>query len=234
MTVDPDLVERPPNPGAVHVFPSYTAREAAVDRVVHLVGVPAGVAAAAWLLWAVSAHGTGRQVLAAALYGLGLVGMLGASAAYNLARPGPTKALLRRLDYAMIFVMIAGSYTPFALGALPPRLGWPLFGAAWGVAALGVGLKLRFGNRHDRAFVALYLLHGWMILPVLPSVVAAVAPGALVLLVAGGVVYTAGVVVYTQDHRRFHNAAWHVLVLLAAGLHLGAISLVLGIRGWAP
>ena len=212
-------------------FPSYTAREVAADRVVHLVGVPGGLAAAVWLVWAVAAHGTGKQVLAAALYGAGLVGMLAASAAYNMTRPGPAKALLRRLDYAMIFVMIAGSYTPFALGALPPGQGWPLFGAAWAVAALGVGLKLRFGNRHEMWFVALYLAHGWMILPVLPSVVGALAPASFALLGAGALVYTAGVVVYTRDHVPFHNAAWHVMVLLAAGLHLGAISRVLGIWG---
>lgn len=222
------------DPHAASAFPSYTSKEAAADRVVHLVGVPAGVCAAVWLVAGAAAQGSAVRVLAAVLYGLGLVGMLGASAAYNLTPPGRTKSLLRRLDYAMIFVMIAGSYTPFALVALPPGQGWWLFGAAWAVAALGVGLKLRFGARHDGAFVALYLAHGWMILPFLPGVVAGLRAEALALLVAGAVVYTAGVFVYTRDHVRFHNAAWHVMVLLAAGLHLGAISLVLGIReGWS-
>ena len=219
------------DPHAPSAFPSYTPPEAAADRIVHLVGVPAGIVAAIWLVAAAALQGAPLRMLAAALYGLGLVGMLGASAAYNLTPPGPAKSLLRRLDYAMIFVMIAGSYTPFALGALPPGPGWTLFGLAWTVAALGVGLKLRFGARHDAAFVALYLAHGWMILPFLPSVIAAMPTEALALLVAGALVYTAGVVVYTRDHLRFHNAVWHVMVLLAAALHLGAISLVLGIRG---
>ena len=227
--MEPDLAD----PHTASAFPSYTPTEAAADRVVHLVGVPAGVCAAVWLVTGAAVQGSGLRVLAAALYGLGLVGMLGASAAYNLTPPGRTKSLLRRLDYAMIFVMIAGSYTPFALGALPPGQGWLLFGASWVVAVLGVGLKMRFGARYDRAFIALYLAHGWMILPFLPSVVAALSYEATGLLAAGALMYTAGVFVYTRDHVRFHNAVWHVMVLLAAGLHLGAISLVLGIReGW--
>ena len=212
-----------------HGFPLYTRSEAAADRAVHIVGVPAGLCAAGWLVWTVSVYGTGRQVLAAALYGTGLAGMLAASAAYNLTGPGRAKMLLQRLDYAMIFVMIAGSYTPFALGALPPGQGWPLFAAAWAVALLGVGLKLWFGTQHEAWFVVLYLAHGWMVLPVLPSVAGTVAPVALLLLAAGGVVYSAGVVVYARDHVPFHNAVWHVMVLLAAGMHLGAISNVLGV-----
>ena len=222
-----------PDPHAPSAFPSYTQTEEAADRVVHLVGVPAGLCAAIWLVAAATAQGSALRVLAATLYGLGLVGMLAASAAYNLTPPGRTKSLLRRLDYAMIFVMIAGSYTPFALAALPPGPGWTLFSLSWTVATLGVALKMRFGARHDTAFVVLYLVHGWMILPFMPAVIAAMPTEALALLVAGALVYTAGVVVYTRDHVRFHNAVWHVMVLLAAALHLGAISLVLGIRqGW--
>lgn len=203
------------------------------DRVVHLVGVPAGLACVAWMLGLLMAGGTPRQLLAAALYGSGLVGMLTASAAYNLTRPGRAKALLRRLDHAMIFVMIAGSYTPFALCALDPDQGVPLAVAAWGVAFLGAGLKLWLGNRYDLGFIVLYLAHGWMILPVLRSVIAALTPEALFLLVAGGAVYSAGVFVHTRDRWPFNNAVWHAMVLVAAGLHLGAISQVLGIRGGA-
>lgn len=215
-------------------FPVYTRAAMVADRVVHCVGVPAGVACAVWLVWAVAGHGVGRQVMAAVLYGAGLVGMLGASAGYNTLRPGRAKAAWRRLDHAMIFVMIAGSYTPFALCALPPEQGWPLFAAAWGVAAVGVALKLRFGTRYNGAFIALYLLHGWMILPVLPSVVAVLPSAALWLLLAGGAAYSAGVAVHVRESWQFSNPAWHVLVLLAAGLHLGAISQVLGIGGGAP
>ena len=214
-------------------FPAYTRREVMADGVVHLVGVPAALGCVAWMLSALLTDGTARQLVAASLYGAGLVGTLAASAAYNLTRPGRAKAALRRLDHAMIFVMIAGSYTPFALCALGPDEGMPLAVAAWSVALLGAGLKLWLGNRYDLAFIVLYLAHGWMILPVLRSVIAALAPGALALLVAGGVVYSAGVLVHTRQRWPFHNAIWHVMVLVAAGLHLGAISQVLGIRGAA-
>ena len=99
----------------------------------------------------------------------------------------------------------------------------------------GSALKLWFGTRHNGAFIALYLLHGWMIVPVLASVVAVLPPVALWLLIAGGAVYSAGVAVHVREEWQYSNAAWHVMVLLAAGLHLGAISQVLGIEGvWAP
>jgi hemolysin III len=155
--------------------------------------------------------------------------MLAASAAYNLVAPGHAKALLRRLDHAMIFVMIAGSYTPFALCALPPSLGYPLLVAAWTVAAVGVGLRMAVGNRYRAGFVALYLVHGWMVVAVLRSVAASVQPGALALLVAGGVVYSVGALIMTRERWPFHNAIWHAMVLLAAGLHLGAVAEVLGV-----
>ena len=92
--MDPVAARRPVAPR----FPSYTDREFAADRAVHLLGVPGGLCAAVWLVWMVSGHGTGKQVLAAALYGAGLVGMLAASAAYNLARPGRAKVRLQRRD----------------------------------------------------------------------------------------------------------------------------------------
>ena len=178
-----------------------------------------------------AAAGSPRQIVAGSLYGLGLLGMLSLSAGYNLAVPGRAKAILRRLDHAMIFVMIAGSYTPFALCVLAPRMGIPLLIAAWIVAFIGAALKLLLGNRFDAAFIALYLAHGWMLVAVLRPIAAAVRLDVLILLVAGGLVYSLGAVIHTRTRWPFHNPAWHALVLLAASLHLRAIVQVLGIGG---
>jgi hemolysin III len=150
--------------------------------------------------------------------------MVGTSMAYNRAPPGRVKAVLRRLDHAMIFVMIAGCYTPFALNGLQPAWGVPLCVLIWGLAALGCSLKLAASPYAARTDVALYLGLGW--LP-LPWFIAAL-PGVLVTpLLAGGVAYSLGSVVHARSRMRFHNALWHFLVLIGAALHFTAIAMLL-------
>jgi hemolysin III len=200
------------------VFPTYTAGEVALDRVLHVCGVALALAAAAWLL----GHVATAAVLA---YCVGALGGLGASAAYNLTRPGRAKAILRRVDHAMIFVMIAGCYTPFTLAALPPASAPVLVGGIWVLAAVGCGLKLAAVPCGTRADLALYLGLGW--LPV-PWLVAATPTLPLVLLVGGGVAYSLGAVVHARSGWRFHNALWHALVLVGAALHFVAIAHLVG------
>ena len=210
-------------------FPAYSRRELVVDRVIHMIGVPLAVLVAVLLLGAVAREGTGAQLVAAAVYCFGLVSVLSASAAYNMTPPSRAKARLRRIDHAMIFVMIAGSYTPFALCALPRETGTPLLVGAWVVALVGAGLRALAGNRYRLLFVGLYIAHGFMVVLVLQAVVAALSPEALGLLAGGGAVYVLGAFVHTRERWPFHNALWHVMVLVAAGLQLGAISQVLGV-----
>ena len=135
-------------------FPAYTATERTADLVVHLIGLPAAITSVAWLVATVWPASSPEQAAAALVYGAGLIGMVAASAAYHLAPPGPAKARLRRLDHAMIFVMIAGTYTPFLLNALAPGLGVPLCVLVWALAAT------HFVSRAGgvvRSFLVLYL-----------------------------------------------------------------------------
>ncbi len=208
-------------------FPSYTGAEVAADRVVHILGLSTATASIAWLAASLGTAATPRQVVAFLIYGAGLIGMLAASAAYNLAPPGRAKSVLRRLDHAMIFVMIAGSYTPFTLTALGPRLGMALFVAVWAVAAIGIALKLAWFHRVERASLALYLAMGWMLLVVIRPLMIALPGAVLILLLAGGIVYSLGSLVHVRDRVPFHNAIWHAMVLVAAGLHLAAITRLL-------
>jgi hemolysin III len=177
-----------------------------------------------WLIASIGPLATTKQTATLLIYSFGLVGMLVASAAYNLSRPGRAKALLRRIDHAMIFVMIAGSYTPFALNALGPSLGIPLCVAVWSVAAVGIGLQLASFSRFRRVSLALYLGMGWLLLLVIRSLIAALPGEVLLLLLAGGVVYSLGSLVHTLSRLPFHNALWHAMVLIAAGLHLTAVA----------
>lgn len=203
------------------VFPSYTAGEAALDRILHVAGLLIALAAVAWLI----AHVAAGAAATAAVYGLAVLAGLGASAAYNLTRPSRAKLLLRRLDHAMIFVMIAGSYTPVALAGLPPTVGPALCGGIWVLAALGCWIKLAAVRCGAYTDLALYLGLGW--LPLTGFVGA--LPGPLVaLVVGGGLAYSLGAVLHTRSRMRFHNALWHALVLVGAALHFVAITRLLG------
>lgn len=205
-------------------FPSYTSAERAVDRLVHLIGISAAVAGVTWLVSRLGSGATVAQVAATAVYGFGLIGMLAASAAYNLVWPGRLKARLRRLDHAMIFVMIAGSYTPFAIEALTPQVGWPLCILVWTLATAGVSLKLVCRNRHDVLSLCLYLGMGWLVLGVLRPLWTGLPSGAFLLLISGGIVYSFGSLLHAHARVPFHNAIWHGMVVIAAGLHLAAVA----------
>jgi hemolysin III len=201
--------------------------EKVVDAVVHLVGLLGAGAALGRLSASLGPDATTDQRLALAVYGLGLIGMLAMSALYNLSPPGPRKAMLRRCDRAMIFVMIAGSYTPFVLTAFAPNTGRTLCAAVWAMAALGVSLCLARQHLSDRLSIVLYLGMGWLVLAILPQLMATASATVLILVLAGGVVYSLGVIVHTRVRIAFHNAAWHGMVVTAAALHLAAIALVL-------
>ena len=200
-----------------------TRAETNADRATHLLGVPLGVLAAIWLVGATWPTRNTLLIATIAVYAVGLVAMLSASAAYNLMRPGRAKELLRRLDHSTIYIMIAGTYTPLALNALDPPLSVVLCALVWSLAAAGIALKLAFPRRFERVSLALYLAMGWLVLGVIRPLIEHLPAEALALLVAGGVVYTVGALIYTRERWPFHRPIWHVLVLLAAGLHLTAL-----------
>ena len=214
----------PPMTPAPPEFPDHTAAERVVDALVHALGLAGASVAVSLLLAHSEPAATGGQLAALVVYGLGLLGMLFASALYNLTRAGGSKAMLQQLDHAMIFVMIAGSYTPFAVNALRPGLGVPLCVAVWLLAATGVGLRLMWERIFARISLGLYLGMGWLVLAVLPPLAAAVPGSVFVLLLLGGVVYSLGSLVHAQARVPFYNAAWHAMVVVAAALHLAAVA----------
>lgn len=205
-------------------FPYYTAAELRLDRMLHAFALLLVVGGLAWLFTAALPAGGVRQLIGLAIYGIGLTGMFVTSAAYNSCHPSRAKELLRRADHAMIFVMIAGTCTPFALSAFPANVGLLLCSLAWISALMGVVLKLAFPRRFERLLLALYLVMGWVMFGMgvayadnLPNMV-------LLLLFGGGVAYSCGTLVHAQAHLPFHNVAWHGLVLLGAGLHWAAVA----------
>lgn len=195
----------------------YNTAERWADAIIHVLGLGFALGAAVWL----SIHSNGALSLTA--YALGLMGMLGASAAYNLWE-GPGKELLRRIDHAMIFIMIAGTYTPFVVLRLPAGTATWLGAIVWCGAMAGIVLKLLFPRRFERASIALYIALGWAVVTVFDPLSETVARSTLDLLVAGGILYTVGVPICMAHRLPFHNAVWHAFVLAAAVCHFVAIS----------
>lgn len=215
MTIAPARSSSPPVP----VDPA--ARRA--DIAMHLAGLAFCLPAAAMLLFQVGMSGRGLAVSVAAVYALGMLAMFGFSAAYHLASDGRWKDAMRACDHAAIFIMIAGSYTPFAVLAIGGFLGWGLLALVWFLAFLGVCLKLFLPRRWDRASVYFYIALGWIGMPVIGASIEALSLSTLALLGIGGLLYTGGVAFHLWESLRFQNALWHGFVLAAAGCHYVAV-----------
>ncbi len=202
----------------------YSRSEKVADGVVHILGLAFALGAAVALA-ARMAQGTPLgAAIGLGLYGLGILAMLGCSALYNFASPGARKRLFRRLDHAAIFVMIAGTYSPFSLMALHGALGIGLLAAMWSVALGGAAIKMFFPGRFERLSVAVYLLLGWSGLMAIRSLLEAVPAHSLLLLAIGGAIYSTGVVFHLSKRLPFHNAIWHAFVLTAVVCHFFSIA----------
>jgi hemolysin III len=212
---------------AALTFPDYTDAERAADRTIHLIGVPLGTIAGITLLTRTLMHGGTVLGLTIALYVAGLIGMLAASAAYQLAPSSLKKEKLRRLDRAMIFVMIAGTYTPISANILLNRGGIYLCLGQWILAAIGIFVTLKYPRQLERPLFALYLAMGWMLIILFHYAATLLLPATLTLIIAGGIAYTIGAIIQSIPRLKFHNPIWHALILVAASCQYEAIWLQL-------
>ena len=216
-----DLISRL-DPAAVEARPQ-TAREEQANALSHGLGFVA--AAAAWpVLSDVAAlHGGPRATLGIAVFAITMMLVYAASMVYHALPPGRAKQWAHRCDHAAIFLFIAGSYTPFALGPLHDTVGLPLLAGVWTLAAVGIGCKALGRLRHPLLSTGLYVAMGWAVLLVLDPLAARVGPDALLLLLAGGAAYSVGVLFFLFDHRlRYGHLIWHVFVLAGSGCHVAA------------
>jgi hemolysin III len=204
------------------LFPHYTKWEQVADACVHAASILFSMAAVALLVLTTAKTLPAADIAGLTVYCLGLIGMFAASAAYNLVSRQNLKEVLRRLDHAAIFIMIAGSYTPFAL-LVGGTAGHSMLAAVWAIAAIGITIKLRFPRRFDRLSVLLYLAQGWIVLAALDPIIATLPSAALTLLLAGGIVYTLGVPFHLMEWMPFHNVIWHAFVLGGAACQFAAI-----------
>ncbi len=213
------------------MYPRYSRAERIADGVVHVLGLIFGLAACVSLAIAAWPSNDLLLHLALVLYGLGLLAMLGCSALYNLSGHGRWKVVFRRLDHAAIFVMIAGTYTPFMVVMLGDAWGFGLLAFVWTVALAGVTLKLFWPHRLDRLSVAAYLLLGWSIVVAAGPLLGAISVPGLVLLIVGGALYSLGVVFHLWERLPYQNAIWHGFVLAAAACHFSAVLSEVAVAG---
>jgi hemolysin III len=174
----------------------------------------------------IGAIGTGDawRITAAAIYTATLLLLYTSSTLYHALRPPRAKAVFQRIDHAAIYLLIAGTYTPFTLITLRGAWGWTLFAIVWGLAIIGVALKGTFGARLSGLSTAVYLAMGWLIVIALRPLVMHVATRGILWLVAGGLLYTGGVVFYVRDEKhRYSHALWHLCVLAGSVAHFCAI-----------
>jgi hemolysin III len=192
------------------------------DGVVHAVGVVFGLAGAVALIILTFEAGRGVQIAATLVYIAALLAALWLSAAYNMWPVSPVKWLLRRFDHAAIYLLIAGTYTPFLLH-MKGTTSLGLLIGVWTIAIVGIAAKLFLPGRFDRLSVGLYLLLGWSGVIAYDTIFAALSGTTLALLAAGGALYTVGVIFHAWHSLRFQNAIWHAFVLAAALCHYFAV-----------
>lgn len=207
------MVERPP-----------TAREEFANVLSHGLGLllVLGAAIPTLVVSALRRHDP-WQLAGGLVFGFSLAALYTTSTLYHLVPDGRAKRVCRLLDHAAIYVLIAGSYTPFALGVLRGMLGSAVLVVVWTLAALGVALKLRVGFRFPMLSTALYLLMGWMVLVILVPLVSRIGLGGFGWLLAGGLFYSLGVIFYLWEQLKYSHFWWHLFVLTGSACHCVAV-----------
>lgn len=207
------------------VLPGMSRRaEHTADALVHGIGIAAAFAGAAALIVIAAVKRNGLELATVTAYSFGLLAMLISSTVYNMAERSRYRELLRRFDHAAIFVMIAGTYTPFTALGLSGSWAVAMTAFVWVVAALGVILKLSVSSeRFAKLSMALYLIFGWIGMVIMWPLLGAVGIPILALLATGGVIYSLGTIIHAIDRLPFQRAIWHGFVVTAAAVHYAAI-----------
>lgn len=206
-----------------------TARDPSIgeeiaNSVTHGVGLLGSLAALPILVLVAAARHDMGQVVGGAIFGATLVLLYGASTIYHALPRSRAKQVFRVLDHAAIYLLIAGTYTPFTLGALRGPWGWTLLGTIWTLALAGIVLKATpVAFRFPRLSTVIYLLMGWLVVVAMKPLLTHVGAAGVAWLAAGGLLYTAGIVFYLSDHRRYRHMIWHLFVAGGSICHFIAV-----------
>lgn len=203
----------------------YTPGEEIANSVTHGVGLLLSIVGLVVLVGVASAHGDVRDVVAGSVFGATLILVYTTSTLYHGIQIPRVRPILRKLDHIAIFLLIAGTYTPFTLSAIGGSTGWTLFAVIWSLAVLGIIFELTFLRRYTWLAVGLYLLMGWFGIVAIKPLAASLGQGGVLLLLLGGAAYTLGVLFYLWRRLPYSHAIWHGFVLAGSILHYLAILL---------
>ena len=189
----------------------------------HLVGAVLAFAGAIWLLVMASLHGDVWKVVSMAISGVTLVTLYSASTVYHSVR-GRAKQIMQKVDHFSIYLLIAGSYTPFCLVTLRGAWGWTLFGIVWGLAIIGILQEIKPRSEARIMSIVIYAVMGWIVLVAVKPLLAALGTAGFTFLAAGGALYTIGIIFFAYDTRFRHwHGIWHLFVIAGSLLHFVAI-----------
>jgi len=205
------------------VTPEAVHREEIANAVTHGIGALASAAAGAVLVTLATLHGTRLQQVSAIIFCSSLLLLYTSSTLYHAIPSAAAKRRLKVFDHCAIYLLIAGTYTPFALIGLHGPVGWWLFGVAWSLAAVGVTFKLFFTGRFKLFSTLVYIGMGWMAVFAIRPMMVNIPLASLIWLLVGGVAYTAGTVFYHNEKLRYSHAVWHLFVLAGSACHFVAV-----------
>lgn len=207
----------------------YSFGEELTHALTHGLGTLLAIAALTLMVAESAQYGSAWHIVASSVFGVSLVLMYTASTLFHSIQTAGPKHVLRVIDHCAIYILIAGTYTPFTLVTLQgPRYGdwgWSLFGFTWGLAALGITFKIFFTGRFEFLSTLVYLLMGWCGIAAIEPLLHALPAGGLWWLLAGGLCYSVGVIFYAWERLRYHHAIWHLFVLAGSTCHFFAVLL---------
>ena len=204
---------------------SRRSREDVANVATHGFGVLASLAGGSLLIGLAALSGSAWSIVGVSIFTASLVTLYSASTLYHASRNETTKRRLKIFDHCAIYLLIAGTYTPFLITSLRGGWGWSLFGFIWGLAVAGVVFKLYFTGRFPRLSTAIYIAMGWLVVIAAGPLARALGPGTLGWLLAGGITYTAGTLFYHSKRVPYAHAIWHLFVLSGSICHGVAVGL---------
>lgn len=204
-----------------HVWPS--KGEEIANSLSHGAGLVLAIVGAPILIVAAVRYGTTWNTVGVSVFAASMISLYLASTLYHALTHDKAKRFFRILDHSAIFILIAGTYTPFTLGVLRGPWGWTLFGLVWGLALLGLIKKVMFGTRFVWLSVTLYLVMGWLVVIAAPQVMQRIPLSGLAWILAGGIAYTGGVAFFAAHRLRYAHLAWHLFVIAGTTCHFFAV-----------
>ena len=201
----------------------YSPLEEKTNIVSHAIGLALSIVGTLLMLLRASGSGDILHIIGAGIFGASLIALYAASTLYHSAKDPKKRARLRIIDHATLYLLIAGTYTPFTLITLKGWVGWTVFGVSWGMAVCGVVLKLFFTGRYNLLSTLMYIIMGWIIIFAIKPLVNSIPIDGIFWLIAGGLAYTTGAIIYSIKKIPFNHAIFHVFVLLGSFCHFVSV-----------